>query len=122
LQYYLKISPNVKINGAISDQAISDQFNPEIKLSFDRQQLFYPPSSDLTSDPFNPIQSSFINRITPSANTISIFSFALPLQTGRALAVILLIIAIAGIVFPTMLYAKSKKENEPISAKMLIGQ
>lgn len=122
LQYFVKISPNVKINGVISDQALNDQFNPEIKLSFDRQQLYFPPNNDLTEDPFSPVKSSFINKITSGNNTIGIFSLALPVQTGRTIAVILLMIAIAGIVFPTVLYAKTKKENEPISAKMLIGQ
>jgi len=122
LQYFVKISPNVKINGVLSDQALNDQFNPEIKFSFDRQQLFYPPNSDLTSNPFAPAQNGFINKITPGANTISIFSFALSVQTGRTIALILLLVAVVGIIFPTIIYAKSKKENEPISAKMLIGQ
>lgn len=122
LQYFVKITPNVKVNGTLLDQAVSDQFNPSIRFSFDRQQLFYPPNSDVTNDPFNPMQSSFINQITTGPNTISIFTFALPVQTGRTIAILLLLVAITGIVLPTLLYAKSKKENEPISAKMLIGQ
>jgi signal peptidase I len=122
LQYFVTISPNVKINGSLSDQALTDQFDPKLKLSFDRLQMFYPPNSDLSTDPFNPAQNSFINKITTGANTISIFSFALPVQSGRTIAIILLLIAIVGIVFPMFIYAKSKKTNEPISAKMLIGQ
>jgi signal peptidase I len=122
LQYFLILSPNVNLNGSLTDQNVSETFNPELKFSFDKQQLYYPPNSDLQTDPFNPVQSGFVNKITVGANTISIFSFALPVQTGRTMAVILILIALVGIAFPTYVYARSKKNNEPVSAKMLIGQ
>ena len=122
LQYSLILTPNVKVNGDFSGQNLTSIFNPELKLAFDRQQLYYPPNSDLMTDPFNPVESGFVNEILTTTNTINIFSLAIPVGTGRLIAVILLVIALLGISFPIYLYSRSKKENEPISAKMLIGQ
>ena len=122
LQYSLVLTPNVNLNGDFADQALTAVFNPELKLSYDRQQLYYPPNSDLQKDPFNPVESGFVNEVLSTTNSLNIFSLALPIGTGRWLSVILVVIALIGISFPIYVYGRSKKENEPLSAKMLIGQ
>jgi signal peptidase I len=122
LQYSLVLTPNVNVEGSFSGLSLETPFNPELKLSFDRQQLYYPPNSDLQEDPFNPVESGFVNEMLVTTNTINIFSFALPVQTARVIAVVLLVLSILGIALPVYLYGRSKKDNEPLSAKMLIGQ
>jgi signal peptidase I len=122
LQYSLVLTPNVNLNGDFSGQALTTVFNPELKLSYDRQQLYYPPNSDLQEDPFNPVESGFVNEILTTKNTLDIFSLAIPIATGRLIAILFVIIALVGISFPIYVYSRSKKENEPLSAKMLIGQ
>jgi EAL domain-containing protein (putative c-di-GMP-specific phosphodiesterase class I) len=122
LQYYLILTPNVKVNGQFMGQELANEFNPQLQLSFDQQQLYFPPNSGLAEDPFKPTASGFINEFGIVDNSISIFSFHLPIQTGRIIAVVCVLIALLGITLPVFVYRQSKKENETISAKMLIGQ
>jgi signal peptidase I len=121
-QYSLIISPNINLDGIFQGQSLTNQFNPELTLTFDGAQLYFPKNNNLAGDPFKPAESGFITLLEPGANSIKIFNLEIPVQTGRTIALILVAVALVGIILPMMVYSESKKENEPISAKMLIGQ
>lgn len=122
LQYTLILSPNVKVNGQFEGQNLTNEFNPKLTFNFDQQQLYIPPNSTLTEDPYNPAAGGFINQNSIGPNTIKIFSLELPVNAGRQIALVCIIFALLGIVLPLFVYNQSKKGNETVSAKMLIGQ
>ena len=122
LIYSLILSPNVKINGQFMGQELSSSFDPNLSLTIDQQQVFFPVATGLESDPFKSTSSGFVEMKETGVNTLRIFSWELPVKAGREIAVVLFSIALIGILLPVMIFKKSEKDNERLKARLLLGQ
>lgn len=122
LQYNLVLTPNVAVNGSFVGQPLAAAFNPPLKLVFDGQQLYYPPDSDSSTSAFTPAENGFIDQNVLETNTLNILSLALPISTGRVIALVLLLVGLLGILLPACLYRLARKTDALVAARILFGR
>jgi hypothetical protein len=109
--YILTISPNIKVTGNLSGEALDSTFDPRLTFAYDRVH-FYLVQADEQGNPLNPTMTGTINNEHRVPNTILLFGSEMAVPVLRWFAVIGLIGTLAGIAFlGVKLQQLSKKDQ-----------
>jgi hypothetical protein len=114
-QYTLTIVPTVVISGTLADQFLQDTFSPHLVFQLDEVQMQLAPNSGSaadTADPLKPSQGGILKRAREAPNTISLLGFTLPVSAARHIAVIGLVVSLAGMLGLGLLALRSARGDE----------
>ena len=94
-QYNLLIAPEVSMTGQIRGRELKDLYEARLLFKYDRVN-FSVVKTEPESDPFRQSQPDFIREIRERANTIPLFGTELSVPNLRVLALVGLILSLAG--------------------------
>lgn len=120
-QYYLSLTPNVKIQGQIGNKQLQDTFSPPLKFIVEPHQIYLVRSDQEGINPLQPAVAGLLSEMKKETNQLSVFSLNIPVPTARWVAVIGLFLAIIGLAVPAYLISRAEKSDERLLAQFILG-
>jgi len=90
-QYLLAVVPEVRVQGRLAGESLSDDFAPRLEFQLDRQALRFQKESAL-----QPVKPGLLKRPREQANTIVLLGLALEVARARQIALVVLALALSG--------------------------
>ncbi len=120
-QYYLSLTPNVRINGQIGNRKLQDTFSPPLKFIVEPQQIYLMRSEQDGINPLQPATAGMLSEMRKEVNQLSIFSLSIPIPTARLISVIGLLLAAVGLVVPAYLASRAERSDDKLLAQLVLG-
>jgi signal peptidase I len=94
-QYTLAVVPEVRIQGRLAGQALSDDFAPRLEFQLDQQELRFQKESGSGLNSLQPVKPGLLKREREQANTIVLLGLALEVARARQIALVVLALALS---------------------------
>ena len=120
--YSLLLVPTVTVNGTVDGQLLADSFAPVLAFVIEPNQVYLKPYSAEDQDPFKPGTVGILSREKMVPNVINIFQFPLPVLTARIIAIVCLVLSIAGAGVAVLVFKEAETSDERLWAKLQIGE
>ena len=123
-QYTLAIVPTVVVSGSLAGQSLRDVFSPRLVFQLDELQMQLALDSSSAadaSDPLKPAQAGLLKRAHEAPNTISLLGLALQISTARQLAVMGLVLSLAGMLGVGLLMFRARQGDEASRIQLKYG-
>jgi signal peptidase I len=90
-QYMLAVVPEVRLQGRLVGETLSDDFAPRLEFQLDGRELRFQKESAL-----QPVKPGLLKRAREQANTIVLLGLALEVARARQIALVVLALALSG--------------------------
>ncbi len=95
-RYTLSLLPQIDIRGTLDGQPIESQFTPSLDFYMDMVQISLPQEQPDQPNPLLPVQKGAVPRTRSEPNTMSVLGLTLPVWSGRWIAILVVLLALAG--------------------------
>ncbi len=120
--YTLEIRPLVNYSGVIDGSLLKTQFTPILKLRMDEQQVFMADENNADEgDPLKPSEEGAVSIDQTVPNVMNILGIKLPVQTGRVISAAGLLLAVVGLIIPSLSMKQAEKNDAKLRDRMLFG-
>ncbi len=110
--YVLTITPNIQVNGEVAGQALETTFTPELAFKYDRIH-FYLLNNEDQSNALSATQTGILSEQRTESNTMRLLGMEMAIPTLRLIAVIGLILSLAGILYIGMNF-QNMSTSDPV--------
>jgi len=112
--FTLSVFPEIEVTGTLAGRGLETSFAPRLDFLLDDLQVSLPPdlSTDPEIDPLNPVRSGGLTYLAAQPNSIRILGIPLNVLAARWLAVILLVVALAGLGYLAWRIEASRRAGE----------
>ena len=97
--YTLIVSPNIKVEGALSGSALKGTFDPGLAFKYDRGHFYLSKDEEQTGNVLNISESGVLHEQTTEANTLKIFGGEFAIPALRLIAVLGLVLSLSGLAY-----------------------
>jgi len=97
--YTLTVSPNIKVEGAVSGSTLKSTFNPGLAFKYDRVHFYLAKDEEQTGNVLNISESGILQEPKTEANTLKIFGREFAIPALRLIAVLGLVISLSGMAY-----------------------
>jgi len=94
-QYMLAVAPEVRVQGQLAGQALSDDFAPRLEFQLDQQELRFQKDSSSGLNALQPVKPGLLKREREQANTIALLGLTLEVARARQIALVALALALS---------------------------
>jgi len=91
----LAVAPEVRVQGELAGQALSDDFAPRLEFQLDQQELRFQKDSSSGLNALQPVKPGLLKREREQANTIALLGLTLEVARARQIALVALALALA---------------------------
>lgn len=122
-QYLLEVIPEVNYSGLASGNPFQTAFTPVLSFRIDEQQVYLANLSGYEEEtPLSPVKVGIIPVEKTVPVTMNILGLTLPVNAGRVISVIGILICAAGLIIPGISFKHVEKMDAKLSDRLEFGQ
>jgi hypothetical protein len=121
--YTINIVPQIALNGTIGNQAITENFAPQLQFQMDPLEMQLVRPDPTGPDPLVPTTEGLIKQPYTEPNTLSLLGLHLQVLAIRWISLVVFVLALGGLIALAVLaYRKMNTEEEPARIQRKYGK